>query len=150
MLLRDVGLGAMGRDTHRTHAHIIGIFKVVDRPDAREEQSRECAVLQHFGNRSDPVPVGMGAEAIVEARPLQAIAVRDLDRVDLRTVERLRDRLHMIQLILVADRVHAVAERHVLNIELGRCGIETHAAILSAIFSAVFSAAEVMMSRLPA
>src|SRR3546814_8795392 len=89
-------------------------------------------------------------EPIVEARSLQAVAMRDLDRIDLRLIERPGDRLNMIEAVLVADRVHPVAQRHILDIEFGRSGVEAHAAIISAIFSAVRSDAEVMMSRLPA
>jgi hypothetical protein len=55
----------------------------------------------------------------------------------------------------VADGVHAVAQGHVLDVELVVGGIEGQAAVLwraraFAIRSAVASAAEVMMSRLPA
>ncbi len=123
-------------------------------PDAGEQQRCQDAVLKHLGYRADPLPIGVSPEAIVEARPLQPVAVRDLDRIDLRAVQRPRDRLHMIEAVLVADRVHAVAQRDVLNVELLSGRIEGHAAtpwfIRSAIFSAVLSAADVMMSRLPA
>ncbi len=63
----------------------------------------------HVGDRLDPLPVGVAAEAVVEARAVEAVAMRHLDRVDLRLVERTRDRLHMVDAILVADGVHAVA-----------------------------------------
>ncbi|MNL79965.1 hypothetical protein D3C87_2066920 [compost metagenome] len=74
----------------------------------------------------------------------------DLDGVDLGAIQGASDGLDMVEAILVADGVHPVPQGHVLYIELGRGGIEGHVAILSAIFSAVLSAAEVMMSRLPA
>ena len=76
--------------------------------------------------------------------------MRNLDGIDLRLVERTGDRPDVVKPILVADGMHAVAEGDVLDVELGLGWIEGHAAILSAIFSAVFIAAEVMMSRLPA
>ena len=150
VLLGDISLGAMGRDTHRPHAQIIGALQIMHGADARQQQGGEHAVLQHVGHRADPVPVGVGAEAVVEAGALQAVAVSDLDRIDLGAIQCSGDRLNMIEAILVADRVHAVTQGDVLNIELGGLGIEGHAAILAAIFSAVLSAAEVMMSRLPA
>ena len=86
-------------------------------------------------------------------------ALGDLDRIDLGLVERTRNRLHMVEAVLVANRVHAIAQRHVLDIELLRLGIverrleghaEAPAPMRRAIFSAVFKAAEVMMSRLRA
>jgi len=154
MLLRDVGLGAMGCDANRPHAHAIGSLQIVDRADARQEQRRQLRMGQHLGDRADPVPVGMGPEAVVEARAREPVAMRDLDRVDLSLIERLRDRLHMIEAILMADRMHAVPERHVLNVEFALRFEAAHQATLlrprSTMRSAVFSAAEVMMSRLPA
>jgi hypothetical protein len=55
---------------------------------------------------------------------------------------------------LMADRMHAVPERHVLNVEFALRFEAAHQATLlrprSTMRSAVFSAAEVMMSRLPA
>ena len=112
-------------------------------------------MVEHFGHGSDPIPIGMGPEAVVERGPLQTVAMRDLDRVHLGPVERAGDRLHLFDGVLVADCVHAVAQGNVLDVELGRGRVEDHApspcaAMRCAIFSAVLSAAEVMMSRLPA
>ena len=80
--------------------------------------------------------------------------MRHLDGIHLGAIQRAGNRLHMIEAILVADGVHPVAQGDVLNVEFLASGIEAHAAapsvMRSAIFSAVFSAAEVMMSRLPA
>src|SRR3546814_15744189 len=72
------------------------------------QQGGEHAMLKHLGDRADPVPVGVRPEPIVEARSLQAVAMRDLDRIDLRLIERPGDRLNMIEAVLVADRVHPV------------------------------------------
>ena len=64
--------------------------------------------------------------------------------------------LEILHRVLVADGVHAIAQRHVLEEEpLGRpeAGSEGHAATpcqVCASRSPVRSAAEVMMSRLPA
>src|SRR3546814_14832962 len=65
------------------------------------------------------------------------------------------DLANMIDAVLMADRMHAVAQRHVLNVEFGYGWVERHHAASfcnrrAAIFSAVASAAEVIMSRLPA
>ena len=112
-------------------------------------------MFKHFGHRTDPVPIGMRAEAVVEAGALQPVAVGHFDRIDFGQIERAGNRLHVIEPVLVADRVHPVTQGNVLDIELLRGRIRQsylgrHAAILFAIFSAVRSAAEVMMSRLPA
>jgi hypothetical protein len=94
----------------------------------------------------------MRAEPVVEARALQPVAVSDLDGIDLCPVERPGDLLDVVEPVLVADGVHPVAQGDVLDVEFGGGGIQGHAGTprRATIFSAVFSAAEVMMSRLPA
>ena len=154
VLLRYVCLGAVGGDADRAHAHFIGVLQVMDRADAGQQQGGQHRAFQHFGHRADPVPVGMGAKAVVEAGARQAIAVGHLDGVHPGPVERAGNGAHVVQPVLVANGVHPVAQGDVLDIELVSRGVEAHAAtpscMRSAIFSAVFSAAEVMMSRLPA
>ncbi len=81
--------------------------------------------------------------------------MRHFDGVHPRLVQGAGDGGHMLQRVFVADGVHAVAQGDVLDIETVCGGIEHgYAACLSslraAIFSAVFSAADVMISRLPA
>ena len=67
----------------------------------------------------DPLAIGVRAEPVVEARPRQPVAVADLDGVDARAIERRRDAPHVVDRILVADGVHAVAQRDVLDVERG-------------------------------
>ena len=69
----------------------------------------------------------------------------DLDCVDAGGIEGPTDLAYVLDAVAMPDGVHAVAERDVLDVELGG-----HTAILEAICSAVLSAALVMMSRLPA
>src|SRR5690606_3934684 len=109
---------------------------------------------QHVGYGLQPFPIGVRAEAVVEAGAVQAVAMRDLDRVDPGLVERLGDRADMVDAVHVADRVHAVAQRHVLDVELVLADVEAHAAALRSMMrcassSPVALAAAVMMSRLP-
>src|SRR3546814_9604333 len=82
------------------------------------------------------------------------VAMRYLDSIDLGLIKGFRDLANMIETILMADRMHAVAQRHVLDIEFGSGGEAGHSAALRARSStrrsAVLSAADVMMSRLPA
>ena len=86
----------------------------------------------------------------------------DLDGVDAGAIERRGDAPDVADGILVADGVHAVAERDVLDVQTAACPAE--AVRLQAIGSChhlaargarpsrspVRSAADVMMSRLPA
>jgi hypothetical protein len=155
VLLRDIRLGAMRRDAHRTDAELEGVAQLLDRADARDQQGGQPGMVYHLGGGLDPFPVGVRAKAVIEARAVQAVAMRHLDRVDPGGIECPGDRADMVDAVPVADRVHAVAQRHVLDVELGAGGIEiAHATALAswrrAIFSAVRRAAEVMMSRLPA
>ncbi len=143
MLGGDVGLGAMGGDAHRAHAEIVGALEILLGADARQQQGGEAGAGQLLGDGGDPFLVGVGAEAVIEAGPRQAVAMRDLDRIDPGRIEGARDGAYRIQPVLMADGVHAVAQGDILDIEL------LHAATPSASFSAVARAAEVMMSRLP-
>ena len=74
--------------------------------------------------------------------------MRDLDRVDPRRVERGGDGTHLVQAVLVTHGMAAVAQGHVGDIEF--LAVHAEAPIARAMRSAVASAAEVMMSRLPA
>jgi hypothetical protein len=149
MLPGDIRLGAMRRDTNRPDAHSVRTAQIADRPDARQKQRRNGCRFDNLADGFDPCPVGAGAEAIVEARSGKPVAMRNLDGVHPCIVQRAGNGAHMVERISMADRMHAVAQRHVLNVELaGRL----HAATchFSAIASAVRSAADVMMSRFPA
>ncbi|MNH25669.1 hypothetical protein D3C79_856840 [compost metagenome] len=72
----------------------------------------------------------------------------DFDGVDLGAIQRRGDGTHVIQRILMTDGVHAVPQGYVTDIEL--LAVHTDAPIACAMRSAVASAAEVIMSRLPA
>ena len=97
----------------------------------------------------------MGAKSIVEASALQSIAVGDFDRVHAGGIERRSDLTRLLGAVLVANGMAAIAQGYVGNIEF-LAGIECHGVcpqpwmIACAMRSAVASAAEVMMSRLPA
>ena len=79
----------------------------------------------------------------------QTITVRDLDRIDPGLVEGAHDLLDVCRVDAMPDRVHAVAQRDVLDVELGaHAGTPSVSRTASA--SAVRIAADVMMSRLPA
>ena len=78
--------------------------------------------------------------------------MRDFNATDAGLVERAGDLPDLIQRIAVADGMHAIAQCGVLNVNLAVwIHIHDQAAFLSCTRrSAVASAAEVMMSRLPA
>ena len=154
MLLRDVGLGAVCRDAHAAGAGLVGVPEVVHGADPRQKKHGDDGVLTLFCDGRDPLAVIVRAEAVVEGRAGDAVAVADLDRVDMCAVERASDVADRFQMVLVTDRVHAVAQRDVLDVELRRVLAGHHAASFGNCFaaqrSAVVRAAEVMMSRLPA
>ena len=86
----------------------------------------------------------------------KTVAVRNFDRIDLGVVQRLADRFDVIETVLMADGVHAVAQCDVLDVDL-LFFVDCHDQILQAVAmrrsmtrSAVRNAADVMMSRLPA
>ncbi|MCY1516103.1 hypothetical protein D9M68_507160 [compost metagenome] len=150
VLFRYVRLGAVGGYPHASRAGVIGSFQVMHGADAGQQQHGEAGVLDDVGGGFDPLQIGVGAEAVVEAGTLQTVAVGDFDGVHPCLVQGAGDGAHVIQLVLVADGVAAIAQGHVGDVEL----LAVHAAspwfIACAIRSAVASAAEVMMSRLPA
>ena len=80
--------------------------------------------------------------------------MRHLDGIDPRRVQRGGDSRDMVDAIEMADRMHAIAQRDILDIEMTGIGIEHQAtrcmSMRPAIFSAVRNAADVMISRLPA
>ena len=98
----------------------------------------------------DPFAIGVRAEAVVEARAREPVTVADLDGIDTSAIERRGNAPHVGDGILVANGVHAVAERDVLDVEAAAHAITGRAAEDAASRSPVRSAADVMMSRLPA
>ena len=83
VLARDVGLGAMRGHAHHAHAGVIGVLQVVHGADAGQQQRGDPGVFDLAGHGLDPFQIGVRAEAVVEAGALQAVAVRDLDGIDL-------------------------------------------------------------------
>jgi len=75
--------------------------------------------------------------------------VGDFDRIYLGRIEGAGDALDLLERILVADGMHAIAQRDVLNVNT-RLHATFSIVICDASRSAVASAADVMMSRLPA
>ena len=109
------------------------------------------AVVIDLGGGRDPLRVGVRAEAVVEAAAGQPVAVGDLDGVHPGGVQRGGDGRDAADGEAVADGVHAVAQGHVLDVDRLVIGAATcRAAACGRGVSAMRSAAEVMMSRLPA
>ena len=117
MLLRNVGFGRVRGDAYRLRAGGMRRVQIFDRADARQQQHGHFRAL-HAANRGlEPFKVAMRAEPVVEARSGETVAVGDFDGIDAGTVECGRDDFHLSHGILVTDRMHAVAQRHVLNVE---------------------------------
>jgi hypothetical protein len=96
MLPRDIRFGAMRRDTDRPDAHSLRPAQILDGSDARQEQRRDDGRFDGLADRFDPCPVGAGTETVIEAGAGEAVAMRDLDRIDAGLVQRAGDGAHMI------------------------------------------------------
>ncbi len=121
----DIRLGAVGGHSYDACASAVGIVQVVDGADAGQQQGGDFGVFGDFGDRFDPLQVGVGAEAVVEAGALQAIAVGHFNTVDLGLVQGPCNVLHVLDGVLVADGVAAVAQCHVGDVEF-LAGIKGH------------------------
>ena len=119
MLFGDIGFGAMGGDAHRADAQAMRPAQFIDGAEPGQDEGGEHRAGQHLGDGFEPFPIGMGAKAIVEAGARQAVAMRDFDGIDPGGIERCGDGADMIEAIHVADGVHAIAQRDILNVELG-------------------------------
>ena len=130
------------------------MLEIMDGADSGQQQGGQDAMLEHFGNGPDPLPIGMRAEPIIEARTRKSVTVGNLDGVHLGPIKCPGDRLDVLDAVLMANGMHSVAQRHVLDVKFRGFRIQAHgetsSSSRSAIFSAVRSAAEVMMSKLPA
>ena len=151
-----VRLGAVRCDANAAHTELMSPLEILDRPDAGKQQGREDGVPCGVRGRLDPGPVAVTAEAVGRAAAGQPVAVRDLDRGDARGVQGRDDVLDLVDGVLVPHRVHPVAQRDVLHVDLMSHGFRVlrrrcvHARPRETSSSAVRSAAEVMMSRFPA
>ena len=159
MLAGDICLGAVGGDARRADAGVPGALQLVAGGDARQDEGGDHRLLHHFRHCRYPLPICVGAEAVVEAAAVQAVAMGDFYRVHAGFVQRAGDFPHLVYAVQVADGVHAVAQGDVLDVQalLGGVGdfavLGSHAAapyLSWAMRWPVARAAEVMMSRLPA
>src|SRR3546814_16400809 len=112
-------------------------------------------LLEHIGDCLNPRPSGVRTEAVVERGAVAAVPMRDLDRVNPGVIECLCDLANMIDAVLMADRMHAVEQRHVLTVEFGSGWVERHPAASfctrrAVFFTAVARAERVIMTRFPA
>ncbi|MNP26947.1 hypothetical protein D3C76_1198310 [compost metagenome] len=148
VLARHVGLGAVGGHADDAGTGVVGVLQIVEGADPWQQQRGDPGVADRVGGCFDPFEVGVGTETVVETGALQAIAMGDFDGVHLGPVQGAGDGVHVIQRILMTDGVHAIAQGHVGDVEF--LAVHARGPIACAIRSAVASAAEVMMSRLPA
>ena len=146
MLSGDVGFRAVGGDAHRAHPEAGCLAQMVDRSDTGQQKRRQFRPLAGGGRRLDPCPVAIRAETVIQRRTGKPVAMRDLDRIDPGRIERGDDLGHAVRRDLVANGMHAVAQRHVLQVDC------LHDLFSAAPIrrSAVCRAADVMMSRFPA
>jgi hypothetical protein len=69
VLLRDIRLSAVGSHSDDSGAGVVGVVQVVDGADAGQQQGGDFGVFDDFSDRFDPLQIGVGAEAVVEAEP---------------------------------------------------------------------------------
>ena len=117
VLTRNISFRAMGRHTHNASPCLVGSLQVMNRANAWQQQCRNLGVLHDTGDRRYPFDVGMGAEPVVEAAALQTVAVGYLDGIDARLVQRPGDGHCLLQAVLVPNRVAAVTQGHVRDVE---------------------------------
>lgn len=157
----------MGGDADGLHADVVRHAQVVDGADAGQQQRGHARVLQFAQHRAQVLLVAVGGKAVVDRGAAQAIAVGHFDQRHAGGVQAASNALHLFQRDLVALRMHAVAQGHVVQgdalahgvapqavVVAGVAGLAGLAAaedsIAAAMHSAVRAAEAVMMSRLPA
>ncbi|OKH64298.1 hypothetical protein EB73_24590 [Mycobacterium sp. SWH-M3] len=147
VLAGDVGLGAVGGDPHRRDAEIHRGAQVVDGADAGEQQGGQPGVVDDLRRGADPLGVAVGAGSVGQAAAGQTVTVGHFDGGDAGLVERPGDPAHIVEGERVPDRVHPVAQGHVLDVE---AVLHNVTPAPETACSATRTAAAVMMSRLPA
>ena len=144
----DVGLGGVGGDAGEARSLGVGHLEVLLDPDPREHEDRQARALHHRAGGTEHLLVRQPAPPILDGRPAEAVPVGDLDRVDPGAVESAGHVADVLRRELVPDRVASVAQRGVDDPDEA---LAAHAAPpAAAMASPAATAAEVMMSRLPA
>ena len=115
VLLRDVGLGAMGGHADGAHAQVFGHEQVVHGADARNQEGRNLGLLHQWNHGAQVFLVGVGGESVVDRAAAQAVAMGDFDQRHASGVQAAGDALHLVERHQVALGVHAVAQRHVVD-----------------------------------
>ena len=152
MLGGNISFGTVRCHTNHPRASLPGIFQIVNSADSWQQQRRDFGVLHHIRRRFNPFKVAMCAETIVKAGTLQTVAVGHFNRIHVGIVQCFGNLANVFQRILMTNGVHTVTQRDVRNIKFFTVHAASPALRASdwAIFSAVASALEVIMSRLPA
>ena len=161
VLARDVGLGAVRGDPADLAAGVLGRADVVLGAEAGQHEEGDLGLLGRLHRGADQVELGRVAEAVVERRAAEAVAVGDLDDRHAGVVEGGHDVDDVLGRELVALGVRAVAQRRVgdAQVERRRCrasgrslgtGMLRPPPVAAARTSPTRAAAAVMMSRLPA
>ena len=113
VLDRHVRLGAVRRDPGDRGAHLVRLVQVVDGAEAGEHEDGDLGLGGLLDGGLDELELVDLGEAVVEARPAEAVAVRHLDDLDAGLVEGVDDAADLRLGVLVAHRVRAVAQGRV-------------------------------------
>src|SRR5450755_1036633 len=118
----DVGLGAVRRDPRDRRADLAGVAQVLDGAEAGQEQDGDLGAARLLHRGRDEIELINQREPVVEAGPAQAIAVGDLDDLDIAGVQGMDDGADLLFGELVSHGMGAVAQRGVGEADLGRAG----------------------------
>ncbi len=132
-------------DTNNSGTGVVGVAKILHGADSGEQQCCHSGVLHCASNSTDPLKVGMGAEAVDARRTRKSVTVCNLDRVNTSIIECLRDLNDIFDGVAVTNGMHTVTQGDIADVNRS---VSHHSP--PRIRTAVASAADVMMSRLPA
>ena len=117
MLFGDVGLGAMRGHMDAPCPAIGGHPQFIQCADARDVKDRNCRILHDLGNCRNILAICMQAAPVVERRSPQPVTMSDLDQGHSGIVESRSDVDHLVQGDLMAHRMHAIAQAHVMQLQ---------------------------------
>ena len=87
---------------------------MIDGPDSRQQQRRDACLLHLRDDSAQVLFIGMRGKPVIDRGPAQAVAVRDLDQRHSRGIQSRRNAHHLLDRDLMALRMHAVAQTHVV------------------------------------
>ena len=104
-------------NAYRAHAQIISPAQFFNGSQSRQDQCREYRIFEHVGDSFEPFPISVRAKSVIETRTRQTITMGDLDGIDASIINCPGNGFDVINPVHVPDGMHAIAQRHILNID---------------------------------